>query len=129
MVPLVFLLLGQGIEGVAVAVVVSFAVAFLYAVFEVNRLLPGTALKMGLAILPAVVAGGIMVVGVQLSKVPLLRLADGDHTLITLGAMIAIGALLYILTAFLTQRALIKEAIDVVLSVFIGRRRMAFNKP
>ncbi len=128
MVPLVFLLLGRGIEGVAVAVVASFAVAFLYSVYEVNRLLPGSAPKMALAILPAVVAGLIMIVGVQLSKVPLAQLAGGTHNLATLIAMVVIGALLYILTTFLMQRALILEAVSVALSVFKGRDRMAFNK-
>ena len=128
MVPLVFLLLGRGIEGVAVAVVASFALAFLYSVFEVNRLLPGTAPKMALAILPAVVAGIIMVVGVQLSKAPLAQLMGGKHNLATLIAMAVIGALLYLLTTFLMQRALILEALSVALSVFKGRNRIAFNK-
>jgi O-antigen/teichoic acid export membrane protein len=128
MVPLVFLLLGQGIEGVALAVVVSFMVAFLFSVFEVNRLLPGTAPKMMLAILPAVAAGVVMVAGVQLSKAPLSVLAGGEQNLFTLTAMIVIGALLYILTAFLMQRSLILEAMSVALSVFRGRNRMAFNK-
>jgi O-antigen/teichoic acid export membrane protein len=128
MVPLVLLLLDRGIEGVAVAVVASFVVAFFYAVYEVNRFLPGTAPKMGLAILPAVVAGCIMVVGVQLSKAPLAHLSGGEHNLFTLGAMIAIGALLYIATAFLMQRTLILETIDLAMAVFKGRKRMAFNK-
>jgi hypothetical protein len=84
---------------------------------------------MMLAILPAVVAGTVMVVGVQLSKAPLSQWAGGEQNLFTLAAMIVIGALLYVLTAFLMQRALILEAMSVALSVFRGRNRMAFNKP
>jgi O-antigen/teichoic acid export membrane protein len=128
MVPLVFLLLGQGIEGVAIAVVASFAVGFFYSVFEVNRLLPGIAPKMFPAILPATSAGIVMMIGVHLSKTPLSQIAGGEQNLFTLVAMVAIGALLYLSTAFLAQRTLILEAMSVALAVFRGRNRMAFNK-
>jgi lipopolysaccharide exporter len=128
MAPLVFLLLDWGIEGVAVAVVVSFVLAFFYSMFELNRLLPGTGPKSGLAILPAVIAGGAMTVGVHLSKAPLYHLMGNQHNLFTLVGMVVIGALIYVLAAFFLQRALILEAVDLVLSVFTGRLRMAFNK-
>lgn len=128
MVPLVFLLLGQGIEGVAIAVVASFVIALLYSLFEVNRLLPGTAPKMAQAILPATVAGIIMMLGVQASKTPLAQLAGGKQNLFTLVALVAIGAALYLISVFFLQRALILEAMSVVLTVLTGRKRMAFNK-
>jgi O-antigen/teichoic acid export membrane protein len=129
MVAMVLPLLSRGIEGVAFAVVASYTVAFFYSVFEVNRLLPGIARKMAKVILPALFAAAIMVVGVQLSKAPLLGLAGGTHNLITLGLMIAIGAALYISVSLLTQRALILETVSVAIAVFKDRKRKSLQKP
>ena len=129
MVAMVLPLLSRGIEGVALAVVVSYTIAFFYSVFEVNRLLPGIAKKMARVILPALLAAAIMVVGVQLSKGPLLRLAGGTHNLITLGIMIVIGAVLYISISLLTQRALILETVSVAIAVFKDRKKKSLQKP
>jgi len=128
MAPLMFLLLNRGIAGVAVAVTVSYAVGFVYNIYQVHKVLPGTASKMVPAILPALFASCTMMLGVQLSKAPLLRFAGGQYNWVSLGAMIAIGAVIYILTAFLVQRALILETVRLLMSVFKGRRRMTFNK-
>jgi hypothetical protein len=80
------------------------------------------------AILPAMFASCTMMVGVQLSKAPLLRLAGGQHDWVSVGAMVAIGAVIYILTSFLVQSALILETIHLMMSVFKGRHRVAFNR-
>ena len=127
MAPLVLLLLDRGIVGVALGVTASYIVGFIVAIFVVNKVLPGTGPRMVPAILPALVAGIVMVLSVQLSKEPLLGLSGGEPNLITLGAMIAIGAVTYIVTAFLIQRTLILETISLFWSVFRGRGRMAFN--
>lgn len=129
MAPLLFLLLGKGIAGVAVAVTVSYTVAFLYSVHKVQEILPGTAPRMMHVILPPFFASGVMVLGVQFSKPMLSQLAGGQHNLATLGGMIVIGVLLYGSIAFLIQRALIMETISLVMSVFKDRKRMALNRP
>lgn len=123
MVPLVFLLLNWGIEGVATAVTVSYCVGFLFNVYQVHRILPGTARKMIGAILPAIVAVGFMMIGVYLLKKPLSQLVGGEHNVISLILMIGVGAAIYITVAFLLRKSLILEAISIIRGVFEGRRK------
>ncbi len=127
MVPLVFLLFGWGIAGVALAVTIAHVVGFGFNIFQINRLLPGTGPKMILAVLPAVFASGMMMLSVQLSKAPLLRLAGGQYDLLSLGAMVVIGAIVYVVTAFLVQRELILETISLMMSALKSRNRVAFS--
>jgi O-antigen/teichoic acid export membrane protein len=106
---------------------VVLGVMFFIAILIVNKILPGTGPRMVQAILPALGAGIVMVLSVQLSKGPLLGFTGGEPNLITLGAMIAVGAVTYTVAAFLIQRRLILETISLFLSVFRGQGRMAFD--
>lgn len=71
----------------------------------------------------ALVAGAVMVLVVHLSKALLLLLAGGEHIVLTLGAMISIRAVLYLLLAFSVRRSLILETVSLILAVFRGQRR------
>lgn len=126
--PLMFLLLARGIAGVAVAVTTSYVVGFMFNVYQVHKVLPGTASKMVPAILPAMFASCTMMLGVQLSKAPLLRFAGGQYDWVSVGAMVAIGAVIYALTAFLVQRALILETIHLMISVFKGGNHRVLDR-
>jgi O-antigen/teichoic acid export membrane protein len=127
MVPLVLLLLARGIVGVAIGVTTAYILGFFFNVYQMHRIMPGIAPKMIRAILPALFASGVMMLAVLLSKGPLLRLVGGQHNLISLLAMIAVGAVVYILVAFLIQRELILEAASLLADVFRARKRMAFS--
>lgn len=123
MVPLLFLLIGPyGIAGVAVAVSVAHLVSMLYNVFQVNRILPGTAVKTLRVNLPFLFAGGIMAVAVQLSKGPVFSIAGGENW-ISLTILVAIGALVYLSLVFLLQRALIVEILTLVVAALDLERR------
>lgn len=127
MAPLVLLLLGQDIEGVALAVTAAYFAGLLFNIYQVQLVLPGTALRMVLAILPALVASLAMVLAVHFSKAPLYRLTGDQYGWLLLGAIILIGALVYALVALLLQRVLILEAISLLISAFSGRDRMTLG--
>jgi hypothetical protein len=79
------------------------------------------------AILPALVASAVMTLVVQLSKRPVFAIAGGQYSLVSLLALITIGALVYISVGFLIQRELILEAISLLVDVFRARKRMAYS--
>lgn len=123
MVPLLFLLIGPyGIAGVAVAVSVAHLVSMLYNIFQVNRILPGTAIKTLKTNLPFLLAGGAMAVAVQLSKGPVFNIAGGENW-ISLTLLIVIGALVYLSLVFLLQRTLIMEILTLVVAALDLERR------
>jgi hypothetical protein len=116
MVSLAMLLLGRGIAGVATAVMLSHFAGFGYNLVQMHRMLPGIVPSMMKAIMPSLAAGGVMMLGVQLSKVPVLRLAGGQQNLPSLAALIAIGVLIYVLLSVLLQHSFIREAAELMLS-------------
>jgi len=118
LIPLGFLLLGYGIAGVATAVLAAQIAGFLYNMYQVHTVLPGTASRMIAAATPALGASAVMMLGVHLSKEPLLIAGGGAHSLLSLGAMVGIGVVLYAGVLFLVQRSLVLEVIDLALSRF-----------
>ena len=128
MVPSVLLLLGQGIVGVAGGVVVAYLIGFLYNIYQVNKILPGTAGKMLPAILPAAVAGSIMMLGIQLSKKTALGLANGQHNVFSIGFMVIVGAVIYGLLALILQRGLILEATSLFIGSLKRRPRTSLDR-
>jgi PST family polysaccharide transporter len=113
-VPLVLWLIGPlGIIGVAAAVSVSHLITMIFNVYQVNRLLPGTARKTLTMNFPFVVSGGLMAIGVQLAKAPLLQLTGGEYNIVSLVLLIGIGALIYLSLTLVMQRDLLKEIFDL----------------
>jgi O-antigen/teichoic acid export membrane protein len=114
-VPLVLGLIGPlGIIGVAAAVSVSHLITMIFNVYQVNRLLPGTARKTLTMNFPFVVSGGLMAIGVQLAKAPLLQLTGGEYNIVSLVLLIGIGALIYLSLTLVMQRDLLKEIFDLM---------------
>ena len=118
MLPLCFLLLGYDIAGVAAAVLTAHVAGFAFNMYQVQSVLPRTASRMIPAAAPALLASGGMMLGVYLSKDPLLHAVGGEHTLVSLGTMVAIGVVLYCIILFLIQRSLVLEIIDLAFSRF-----------
>lgn len=125
MVPLAVVLLGWGIAGVAIAVAASHVAGLGYNLVQMNRLLPGIVPKMALAVLPASAGGCVMMLGVQLSKAPLLYLAGGEPNLVTVLALILIGIVVYVLLAVWLQRSLVLEAMDLTVTALGIKNRIS----
>jgi len=124
LVPLSVLLLRWDIAGVAASVLAAHLVGWVYNFWQATRFLPGVGRKVVSATLPGLVGGGLMMAAVQLTKQPLLRMAHGQHSLLSVGIMVALGALVYCGAAFLLQRAVVMEVAHLFLAVIRGRRRM-----
>jgi len=128
MVPAVLLLADQGVVGVAIAVVISHIVGAAYSLFQVNRILPGTAWPTLRAFVPFLSAGAVMVVVVQMLKPVIMPLAGDTYALLGLLALVAIGAVVYIGLIFLLQKALMIELINLFISAFsLGGRLSTFS--
>lgn len=109
MVPLVLLLIGPyGITGVAIGVSVAFTAGMLYNIYQVNRLLPGTALKTLTQSIPFFAAGGLMVLGVWLAEDIVINFAGGEN-LLSILILAALGAIIYIGLVVLLKRDLVTE--------------------
>ncbi|RIK42589.1 MAG: hypothetical protein DCC55_08385 [Chloroflexi bacterium] len=121
MVPLVFLWLPYGIEGVALAVTVSYICGFIYNIYQIHQLLPGTAHKVVPAILPAVVAGTAMIFGVFSAKQPLRHMMLGQPDFVFVSGLVMLGGIIYIGVAFLIRRALIMELLHLFAAVTVPR--------
>lgn len=113
-VPLILLFLGQGIAGVACGVLVAHIIGFAYNVYRLNGILPGAPAKMLMAVLPTVMTSLFMLVGVQLSKEPLLHIVGGTHTVLSLLILVLIGIAIICLAMFVTQRPLVSELLAMV---------------
>lgn len=115
MVPLLFLLIGPyGAEGAAVAVSAASVIAMLFNVWQVNQILPGTALKTFTQSLPFFLAGGLMTLGVVLTQPFFIRLAGGEN-LVSLSLIVLVGAVIYIVAILILQRDLIMELYELLI--------------
>jgi PST family polysaccharide transporter len=118
MIPLALLLLEYDIAGVASAVLAGQIAGFAYNMYQVHTVLPGTASRMIPAAAPSLGASAVMMLGVYLTKEPLLNAVGGTHSLLSLGAMVGIGVVLYGGVLLLIQRPLVLEVVDLALSRF-----------
>ena len=116
MVPLALLFLNSGIEGVAAAVVIAHFVGATYNIYQVNTVLPETAYLTVRVMVPPWTASILMMIAVQVSKAPLADWAGGEQNVVSLVVMILIGCVVYAVTSFFTQRALILEITHALLS-------------
>ncbi len=115
MVPLAIILSQWGIEGVAVSVVISHLVGVGYNLLLVERILPGIMRPTLIAFVKFAAMGFVMAFIVQLSKPYILQLSGGIPNVLSLTILILIGVVVYCGLAFLTQRALIFELIQLFL--------------
>ncbi len=128
MVPAVLLLSVYGIVGVAVAVVISHIVGVAYNLFQVNRIIPGTAAASLRESVPFLAVGVIMAVVVQLLK-PVIVQATGDSlALLGLLLLVAIGAIVYCVLIFFVQKELVLELIQLFISAAGLGSRFSFFK-
>jgi O-antigen/teichoic acid export membrane protein len=121
MLPLFALLLPFGIVGIAFAVLGAHIVGLAFNIYQMQTVLPGTALAMLLAPAPALASGLVMVVTVQLSKGLLVSAAGGSHNVATILVMVLLGVVSYTIVLFLLQRPLALEVKDLLFARF--RRR------
>ena len=123
MLPLIFLLLGFGIEGVAVAVLCAQLVGFAYNMLQVRSVLQNTASRMLPAIAPALTAAAPMLAIIALIKDPLRALAGGGHTVLTLAVLVLVGAVVYGGLLYLLQRGLLRELVSLTLGRIRSREQ------
>ncbi len=123
MIPLIFLMMGPwGITGVALAVSLAHTVTMLFNVFQVNQILPGTGRKTFVQSLPFLASGGVMALGVYLLSGPITA-AFGGTNVLSLVAIIIVGALIYIAVTLLLQRPLVMELYELLVKALgIDRR-------
>ncbi|HMT20373.1 MAG TPA: lipopolysaccharide biosynthesis protein [Promineifilum sp.] len=115
MLPLIFLLIGPyGTVGVAVAVSLASTIAMLFNMFQVNQILPGTAIKTFVQGLPFFVAGALMTLGVVLLQGPIVNLTGGEN-LSALILVIIAAALIYIAAILVLQRPLVLELYELTI--------------
>lgn len=123
MLPLIFLLIGPyGSVGVAVAVSFASLIAMLFNVFQVNQILPGTAVKTFVQSVPFFLAGGLMALGVLLLQGPIIQMVNG-RSIIGLLLIILVGALIYIAAILVLQRALVLELYELTIRALGFDRR------
>lgn len=132
MVPLVLLLTGPyGIQGAAVGVLVAYTLAMFFNVYQVERILPGTARKTFTQALPFLFGGGLMAGVMLLAWDTVVRLAGGENA-IALITLIALGFLTYLAVILVLQRPLMVELYELVISALgLDRRwpRLARHRP
>lgn len=132
MVPLVILLIEPyGILGTAVGVVIAYTVAMFFNIYQVERILPGSARKTILQFLPFLLAGGLMSAAIWAAWDAAIALAGGENVL-ALILLIALGALTYLAVVLIVQRPLMIELYELFISALgLDRRwpRLAPRRP
>lgn len=114
MVPAALLLVNYGIEGIAIAVVISHIVGAAYNVRQVNGLLPGTGKASVVATGTYIAIGGVMAASVQLAKPFVLQIVGGEYNILALTLLVAVGAVIYGVLTLLLQRDLVLEIVRLV---------------
>lgn len=121
--PLILLLVGPyDTLGVAVAITVATFIGMMFNVFQVNQILPGTAVKTFTQSFPFMLAGGLMALGVVLLQEPIINLAGGENIL-ALSLIIVVAAVIYLLSVVILQRSLVFELYELMVKALgIDRR-------
>jgi PST family polysaccharide transporter len=122
MIPSVLALLGFHITGVAVAVLIAHTAGLALNLYQIQIVLPGTALRIPVAVGPALLAAGVMMGAVAAMKTPLLALAGGAHTIGSLLGLVLIGALVYGGVLFALQRPHVMELVTLATGRFGARK-------
>ncbi len=124
MVPMVIYMSRWGIEGVAVAVTLSFFIGLVYNVFKLNKLIPGTGRHVAPVVLPSLIASALMVVAVTVAR-PLLDMTwIGRHEWLMLLALTAVGGIVFIFVGYFLQRKLIHELLAILVQASEGNKML-----
>jgi O-antigen/teichoic acid export membrane protein len=118
LIPMIILLLPFGIVGVAFAVLTAQAVGFGFNMYQVTKILKGTASRMLVAVAPAVVAAGLMMLTVVAGRVTISEFGGTPARAIWVVVLVCAGGLIYSVSLYLMQRALVKEVLDLALTRF-----------
>jgi peptidoglycan biosynthesis protein MviN/MurJ (putative lipid II flippase) len=129
MVPLALVLLPYGFVGVAVAVVVSHFVGVAYNIYQMNGLLPGSALQTRRLGMPILLASVVMVIAVLAVKTQWARTLGTTETLGGLALFVGVGVLVYGLIILFTQRDLMREVIGVVRAALTPGKQRSKEQP
>jgi O-antigen/teichoic acid export membrane protein len=124
MVPLIFLLLGLGIQGVALALLITHILGLLFNVYQTRRLISGALLKVLTAIAPAAAGGVVMCAAVYVCKFALIGVVLERESVSLLLSMVVCGAGSYAWFVWYKEKDLVKELITLALSR-AGRKRPA----
>lgn len=115
LVPLLLLLIEPyGAVGAAVAVSIASVIAMLFNVWQVNQILPGTAVKTFTQSLRFFIAGGLMGAVVWFTNDAIITLAGGEN-LLSLLLIILVAAAVYIGAILLLERPLILELYELLI--------------
>jgi PST family polysaccharide transporter/lipopolysaccharide exporter len=125
MVPMVLYMATWGIEGVAVAVVLSFVAGLIFNVYKLNGLLPGVARQMVPAVAPSLVSSALMVGAVAVTRQVVLGNVPDIREWVLLLVLIAAGGAVFVAATYLMQRTLIHELIATLGEVLKGNRFIA----
>lgn len=113
MFPLVLLLITPyGAIGAAVAVSITSLIVMFFNVFQVNQILPGTAVKTLTQSLSFLLAGGLMSLVVWLTYDYIITLAGGENVL-ALILVILEAALVYVAVILVLERPLVMELYEL----------------
>ncbi len=122
MVPTALLLVPYGIAGVAVAVLLADIAGLLFNLIQVNRVLPGSALKTIRVSIPSLAAALIMF-GVVVASLDYLVQTVGEN-IWSLIAAVAIGVAIYGIGIILFQRSFTVEIIKTIVETLDKGRRL-----
>jgi hypothetical protein len=122
--PAIFFLIRWEIEGVALAVALSHLIGVIYNLYQVNTILPGT-VKSTLKIAVPILCNGIgMALVVQWAKTPVAAFFGDLFNLRALFSLMGIGAVVYLTLSFLTQRNLMREISQILLTLLPAKLGM-----
>lgn len=122
MIPLLLILTPRyGIEGAAIAVSFAHLAAMLFNIWQVEKILPGTARNTFKQSLPFWAAGGMMVIAILALQGTIIALAGGEN-IVSLSLVIILGGLTYIGMVILFRKDLVLELYELVI-VSLGLHR------
>jgi hypothetical protein len=86
--------------------------------YQVTAILKGTASRMLVAVAPAFVAAGLMMLTVVAGRMVISEFGGTPARMIWVAVLVSAGGLVYSVSLFLMQRALVKEVLDLALARF-----------
>ncbi|MFN0159276.1 MAG: lipopolysaccharide biosynthesis protein [Bacteroidota bacterium] len=120
MVGLMFSLLTWGIDGIAMAMLISQTIGFVYNLSQVHQIFSGAAWRMIVVLRPSILSGLAMVTGIFIVRMALQSVLH--DALILLIVLVAIGAMVFLGMIQLVQRSLLAEMRDLVRSALARKK-------
>jgi O-antigen/teichoic acid export membrane protein len=116
MLPSIVLLLPWGITGVAVALLLTHVVGFVFNMYQAGLVFGRAGLLMVRAVGPAIMAGGLMVGAVAITKLLVVLPPGGTSSMSAILIMVIAGGLVYGAFLWWNQRVLVGELFQLALS-------------